>query len=1318
MDQLKPPSHLSFEGNLAENWKEWLQGFRLYLVASGIDEKAGKVKVATFLHVAGVEARRIYNTFNIPEEDAEKLEVVFKNFQDYVEPRKNLTYVRHLFFTRNQESHETIDNYVTDLKNKAIQCEFGDLKDSLIKDRIVCGISSEACRARLLREADLSLTKCLDICRASEVSEQQLKSLHKEPSTAVAAHVVTRKPEKLQNRGSTRKQTAHVHSNTNKLNACSKCGKQHEKGKCFAYNKNCYKCKGRNHFAKYCNKTPKSVHYVEEESHDLYLGIVNVDTIQEEVPWTETVNINKVPVTFKLDTGAQANIIPRNVFKELHISPKHLRKVKVNLYTYNGEVMNPDGKIDIRCRIRKVERTLPFYITAKGSTPILGKESCARLGLIQHIPADSIESADVCVTKDKLLQQYQDVFSGLGHLPGKYHIEIDPNSTPVIHPPRKVPAALHSSVRDELQRMEKLGVIAKQDGPTDWVHSMVTVRKPGKIRICLDPKDLNPHIKREHYHLVTVEEIIERLPNAKVFSRFDATHGFWHIELDEASSKALTFNTPFGRYRYLRLPFGITSASEVFSKRLQEFFKDLPGVECLVDDILVHGENVSEHDENLVRMLERCRQIGLKLNKDKVELRVPEVKYVGHVIGRDGLKVDPEKVRAIVNMPEPTDVQSVRRFLGLVQYVSKFIPNLAEISEPLRLLTKSDVLWHWDKQQIDSFAKLKNLLTQAPVLRIYDLQKEVTISVDASSKGLGAVLLQNGQPVAYASRALTETQQRYAQIEREMLAVIYGCEKFHHYIYGRSVTIETDHKPLLAIHRKPLYQATHRLQRMLMRLQRYDVTLEYVPGKEMFISDALSRAYLQECTESLVDEDIDINFIEQELPMTEGKLQELKDATESDEQFQALADIVRLGWPESRVQVPADIRIFWNYRDEITVLNGLLYKGPAVMIPKLLRHQMLRKLHEPHLGIVKTKQRARNIIFWPNMNYDLEQLIKSCGVCNSFRKSNTKQSLIPHEIPSTPWTKVGADIFHFKGKDYVLFVDYYSKYPDIIPLPNLRACSTIAACKTVFSRQGIPLELFSDNGPQFSCHEFKQFASEWEFTHKTSSPHYPRSNGQAERCIQTVKNLLKKAEESNGDPNIALLEYRNSPIDGVDLSPAQLLMNRTLRSKLPTTKVWLEPNSLTSPQSKLQLRQMKQKYFHDRKCAKLPHVEDKEVIRIQNPDNRQWEPAVVQKDFGNRSYNVLNQQGNTVRRNRSQMLKSNETRFHISPPEVETSEFEQPEMEQMSDYVPSVSDNVKSGNVSMNISVRSKPENSISSGNVTRSGRVTKPPTYLSEYVK
>ncbi|XP_061170579.1 uncharacterized protein K02A2.6-like [Saccostrea echinata] len=579
MEQLKPPSHLSFEGNLAENWKEWLQGFRLYLIASGIDEKAGKVKVAAFLHVAGVEARRIYNTLNSPEDDVEKLDVLIENFQKYVEPRKNLTYVRHIFFTRKQEIHETIDNYVTDLKNKAIQCEFGNLKDSMIRDRLVCGIANEACRARLLREADLSLKKCIDICRASEISEQQLKTLHKEPVTA-DAHTVSKEHklrhnyDKQHHNSEHRKPKARVKSAPHTKNACGRCGREHDKGKCSAYNKLCYKCNNTGHYAKFC-KTKSTVHSL-EETEDLYLGIVSVDSVHE-APWTETVTINRIPVTFKLDTGAQANIIPRDVFNTLKISKNHLRSVNGNLITYNGHVMNPDGKIDIRCHIRNEKHTLPVYVTQKGSTPILSKETCARLGLVQHIPAESVDS-EVCMSKDKLLQQYADVFSGLGKLSGTHHIEIDKSANPVVHPPRKVPAALLKPVQNELKRMEDLGVITKQDSPTDWVNSMVTVRKPGKIRICLDPKDLNPHIKREHYHLVTVEEIIERLPNAKVFSRFDATHGSWHIQLDQESSKALTFNIPFGRYRYLRLPFGITSASEVFSKRVQELFSDLPGV--------------------------------------------------------------------------------------------------------------------------------------------------------------------------------------------------------------------------------------------------------------------------------------------------------------------------------------------------------------------------------------------------------------------------------------------------------------------------------------------------------------------------------------------------------------------------------------------------------------------------------------------------------------------------------------------------------------------------------------------------------------------
>jgi hypothetical protein len=266
------------------------------------------------------------------------------------------------------------------------------------------------------------------------------------------------------------------------------------------------------------------------------------------------------------------------------------------------------------------------------------------------------------------------------------------------------------------------------------------------------------------------------------------------------------------------------------------------------------------------------------------------------VISKDGLKVSPEKVRAIQEMPAPTDVAGVKRVLGLVQYLAKFIPNLSDVSDPLRILVKNDVQWHWNREQQQSFDELKRLVSTAPVLRFYSVDEPVTVSVDASSKGLGVVLLQNGQPVAYGSKALSETQKRYAQIEREMLAILYGCQKFDHYIYGRRVVIETDHKPLVAIYEKPLYRATPRLQRMLMKLQRYDLCIVYVPGKEMHISDMLiSRAFLSDNNDELFDDEFDVSLVETQLPISSAKLAEFKDATAADDNLCKLSEVVVSG---------------------------------------------------------------------------------------------------------------------------------------------------------------------------------------------------------------------------------------------------------------------------------------------------------------------------------------------------------------------------------------------------------------------------------------
>ena len=626
---------------------------------------------------------------------------------------------------------------------------------------------------------------------------------------------------------------------------------------------------------------------------------------------------------------------------------------------------------------------------------------------------------------------------------------------------------------------------------------MVTVVKPnGQLRICIDPKDLNKVIEREHYPMKTLEEVVGQMAGAKVFSVLDAKSGFWQIRLDEASSKLCTFNTPFGRYRFTRLPFGIKSAPEVFQRAIAQMRETLSGVDSIMDDIIVWGNNVEQHDERLREVLERAKSHQLRLSLKKCKIRQSEVSYVGHLLTADGVRADPEKVRAVIEMEQPKDISEVRRFLGFIQYLSKFLPSLSDESAPLRKLVEKDTAWHWGKSQEDSFHKLKQLASSTPVLRYYDVRNPVTLSVDASSKGLGAVLLQEGKPVAYASRALTSVQQQYAQIEKELLAIVYGCKKFHQYVYGREVEVETDHKPLQSIFKKPLHQAPSRLQKMLLQLQSYDLTVTYKSGKEMYLADTLSRSNLNESRETLVA-DLDVNMVN--VAMSPEKCKEFQDATSRDPVLNCLKRHVLEGWPDDQIDCPLEIRSYWTFKEDISYQDGLLFKSDKVIVPKVLRSEMLSRIHESHLGINKCKQRARELLFWPGMSTQIEELVARCEMCATHRPINSCEPMIVSESPSRPWEMVGCDLFEFRGTYYLVCVDYYSKWPEIARLDDLSSKTTVTHLKSMFARYGIPDVVRSDNGPQFASQVFEDFQKSYGFKHLTSSPRFPQSNGEAER---------------------------------------------------------------------------------------------------------------------------------------------------------------------------------------------------------------------------
>ena len=617
---------------------------------------------------------------------------------------------------------------------------------------------------------------------------------------------------------------------------------------------------------------------------------------------------------------------------------------------------------------------------------------------------------------------------------------------------------------------------------------MVVVTKPnGSIRICIDPRDLNKAVKRQHFPLLTIEEVVSRIPNAKIFSKPDASSGFWQLQLDDQSSKLCTFNTPFGRYRYLRLPFGVKCASELYQSVMSQMIEDIEGTEVIMDDILIWGRTMAEHDQRLKRVLNKAREYNLKLSPSKCEFRKSEITYVGHTLSSEGLKPDSDKLRAVEQMKAPTNKKELQTFLGFVQYLAKFLPNMSDVSAPLRQLLHKEVEWHWENEQEKSFQTLKNMCTNAPVLAYFDETKPIVLTVDSSSKGLGAAIVQDGKPIAYASSALSETQQRYSQIEKETLTIVFGCKKFHQYIYGQKVVVESDHKPLQSIFKKGIHEMPARLQNFLFQLQKYDLDIVFKPGKTMFLADYLSRFYLEETNDTLV-EDMNVNEIHllSYLSVSPQKREEIKKATMKDREMTLLQDVTVRGWPETKDQLPAELKTYWNYRDEISSIDGLMFKGLKLIIPKDLRNEMLDKIHSSHLGMVKCKSRAREVLIWPSMNSDIEEKVSRCAICALNQPQNPKEPLIPTEIPDRPWSKIGVDLFEFKGQHYLMSVDYFSKWPEINKLDNVSSKNVIQYMKGQFSRFGIPDSVMSDNGPQFASAEFRTFAQEYEFSRVTS----------------------------------------------------------------------------------------------------------------------------------------------------------------------------------------------------------------------------------------
>ena len=1286
------PPKLDMKTNLSQGWKRWRQVWDSFEIVSMLDTQAMKYRVATFITCIGPDALEVYNGLPFEcDSDKQDLPKILDLMEKYCIGQTNVIYERYVFNTRNQEEGESIDTYNTALRTLAQTCNFGDLKDELIRDRIVCGIRENTVRKRLLQESGLTLKKCMDIARGAESAAAKVKAMgNEEQIHGVKQKKFQPKPKRGQSR-------------SRKFIDCHYCGQRHEqdRNKCDAYGKTCERCGLKNHVASTCRtsdaRLKKTIHQLDEQEYEWsdediltvtdgdHINSIQRSEYQSKIFAKMDLAGNRI--NFQVDCGATCNILPDKLLpvdQSLH-QHEHV------LTMYNGSTMTAKGKCQLELLNPKNNKTYraEFIVVKGNATPLLGSKAAQQMQLLKvqyenilavtqpHIDLDNQNSENgkpvikTDLTMANIKQEFGDVLKGTGHMEGKIHLQVDPSVKPVKLPIRKVPVALKPQLQEELHRLQNLGIIAPVDRPTDWMSSLVLVKKAsGKLRVCLDPKPLNRALKRSNYPLPVMEDLLPELSEAKVFTLCDVKDGFWNLELDDESSLLTTFGTPFGRYRWLRLPFGISPAPELFQRSLDQALESLPGVHTIADDILVVGKNTADHDAKLLALLHRCREKGIKLNVEKMKLKYTELPYIGHLLTDTGLKPDPSKIEAIIKMDKPVDIQGVQRFCGMVNYLSKFLENLSDMCEPLRQLTHKDVEWQWTEVQDDAFEQIKKAVSEVPVLKYFDSKAETTLQCDASDMGLGASLMQNGQPVAYASRALSSTERNYAQIEKELLAIVFGMERFHQFTYGRPILVHSDHKPLETIFKKPLLSAPKRLQRMLMRLQVYDIDLVYKQGKHLYVADTLSRAYLKTTgkpdtkvevlqvdsnTHGNIFEEIkQINMLEY-LPISQPGLQKIQQETASDESLQALIKVIQHGWPETKDQTPLQARPYFHVRDELAHQDGVVMRGSRCIIPKSMRFDMMQRIHCAHLGIEGCLRRARESVYWPNMNAEVKDFIEKCETCNKYEMGQQKETLHSHEVPSRPWQKVGTDLFSFEDKEYLVTVDYYSNFWEVDYLANsTSSMAVIKKLKAHFARFGIPDQVVSDNGRQYSSSEFAAFAKEWEFEHVTSSPGHPNSNGKAEAAVKQAKSLLRKAKDSNNDAYLALLAYRNTPSQGINSSPAQRLLNRRIKSRLPTAEHLLLPRTaeqLEAEAKKLQCNQEKQKHNYDKTAKDLPELQRGDTVRIKPlvKGQREWKKAVVTKCLGRRSYEVRTDRG-TYRRNRAHLRKTKE-----SPPPQEAS---------------------------------------------------------------
>lgn len=1288
---------MSWSGDqVSENFKLYERKMKLYFDDEGITDKEKQARKV--LRSIGDEGLRLLDGSDLSEDDQKDPDKLLKFFKEQL-PKNEVNFrIHRLQFMRfHIRQNESIDNFVTRLRTYAAKCDFeeAELHERIIELCIASTPSDDFRKELLTKDKGFKTKDVLELGRKYETLAQgteQLKQLHiADTPTGEGVEAIRH----------------------NRQRKCTYCGTIHKKRACPAYKSECDVCGRIGHWGAVCRTKKqndkdhkkegrsksrgrsrhrsrsrkksgqKNVQSIEQEE-DVYEALLdtitvsaNVDNINRREVFTTlamkppAANEKIYQIRLKIDTGSSVNTLPLRTMRQIYTHDTQIKKVMyeeaVRLTAYNGKKITYLGSVDMQLKHENRWYATKFLVVDVDEegyklSPIIGLPSCEKMKLVQinSCDVDTITPAKQLNSVEDLKKIYPDQFDTIGNFEGSVRLHLKDNAEPYVAAPRRCSVHMRDKVREALDDMEKKGIIRKINEHTDWCSNVCFVtKKDGSLRVCLDPKRLNDNLKRCPHKIPTVEELNPMFTGATHFSKLDAKAGYWACKLEEKSQLLTTFRSPLGqRYCFQRMPFGLNVSQDEFQKAQDMNLEGLEGVVGIADDVCVMGRTEEEHDRNLIALMDRAVQKGLVFNSQKCLIKQKKIEFFGNIYSAEGVMPDPKKVRDIQQMPAPTNKEEVHTFLGMLTYLSQYISKFSDKTAVLRDLLKKDSLWCWDEVHQQAFEALKTQVTCESTLCYFDVNKPVTLEVDASMKGLGAAIIQENKPIAFGSKALTDTQSRYSNIEREMLAIVFGCERYHTLLYGKEFTVVTDHKPLVTICHKPIHSAPARLQRMLLRIQGYNFTIKYRPGAQMILADALSRL---PSAENRGDVDLDLRIDDVTIQIESDKLRDIcminftADRRESiaretanDPALNALKEVIYAGWPDNIKELASQLRPYWAYRDELAIEGGVIFKGRQVVIPPPLRDGILAKLHQGHQGIEKTRRLCRESCYWPNINKDVEKICTSCQLCQEFQHRNKPEPMIAYEIPSKKWQYIASDLFQIGDTHFLIIADKYSKFPIVeeMTIP-ITSHAVVAIFKRYCAIFGKPQTVYSDNGPQFAGEAFKKFTADWGINHVTISPTYSQSNGFIERQIGHIKPLITKAMRNNEDIQLLLLNLRATPIDSKLPSPAELLLGEPIATLLPSR------HSVGREFDRDALHERREKMLReDREKGEkrqLPPLIPGQFVRILSNRNHRWFPGtVIGPGSTPRTYKVRSS-NRVLRRNRVHLRSASEEPSAAAP---------------------------------------------------------------------